>query len=891
MTLHQFLYKALLSLALILICASGYAQDLRGLVLDAEGSPVPFVTVRLEGSPRGTVTNDRGKFVLPVLQNRARIVFSHLGYRQDTISISLPYSGLYVHTMAPDLYSIDIVEIEAGKKDPAYAIMRQVIDHKKDHRNGPDLYTCSSYVKSVLITDDSTLWQPPKELVFMGIPITGERAENRKSKKQRQSDSTARGDSSLVLTDSAMADTAVIDTTPPGPPSPYMSTFVEMMRTTHYRSPGDIKTIVDGYRDFQNRSVESGGITISFEGGNSSEDYRTELQNPLLFIPKYPGADLTFYQNLITVLELGDRPFISPLHSTLWQIVYKFRLVSREYVNGRVVFEIEITPRNPDGPYFAGTLWVVDKEWAISQLDLSIQKTGLSVFNHFSFQHGYEKNQATGTWLLMEENYDYALKNGRSLLKGTTFAEHKSYNLAPTFGKNFFRNEVLRTDVEAFEKDSSYWQTIRPFKLNSLEETFVIKQDSIKTVQASDDYIRYQDSVYNKLGWRDILFEGISYLDRGHGMRYFIDPLASQPRPFGVGGYRHSLGGSIVKTWDRQKQLRVRLSSDYGFKNKDLKGGAQVGFVYDPRHFGRAYVRGGDIYSTITDFTSIGAILSRSNFINKRYIGFGHSREIINGLSLDVRFDFADFQAIDQLELAEWGNDLFGELNIPTEFDPFRQLMTEITLTYTPFQKYMMEPFRKVNLPTPWPTFRLIYRQAIPGVFGSSINWSSITFVVDQEIRPGSMGISRWRMRAGTFPIEGNLRFTDYTFFRGSDPYFFANPLRAFQLLGPTLSTPNEYVEAHYIHDFGGALMQKIPLLKKLPLHIAGGAGTLYIRDQNFLHSEVFAGIGVPIRIKADRFKISGYYVTSYSNYDDALAGQWKFGISFYDPGRKQWSY
>lgn len=891
MPLHLIRNRIFLSLLLILLCGVSSAQNLQGLVLDQDGSPVPFVTVKVEGSRQGTVTDDAGKFNLPVLQNRSNIVFSHLGYRQDTISISLPYSGLYVHTLTPDFYSIDIVEIEAGKKDPAYAIMKQVIEHKKDHRNGPDLFTCASYVKSVLITDDSTLWEPPKELIFMGIDLREDRSRNKKKKDEPASDSTSISDSTVVFADTAALDTAIVDTTPPGPTSPYMSTFVEMMRTTHYRAPREIKTIVDGYRDFQNRSAESGGIMISFDGGNASEDYRTELQNPLLFIPKYPGADLGFYQNLVAVYELGDRPFVSPLHSTLWQIIYKYRLVSREYVNGRVVFEIEITPRNPDGPYFSGTLWVVDREWALSKVDLSIQKAGLNVFNQFQFQHTYQKNQASGDWLLIEENYEYVVKDGKTLLRGTTFAEHKAYDLSPSFSKNFFRNEILRTDAEAFEKDSSYWETIRPYKLNALEETFVVKQDSIKTIQASDDYIRYQDSIYNRLGWRDIIFEGISYLDRGHGMRYFVDPLVSQPRPFGVGGYRHAFGGAVVKTWDRQKQLNVRPNINYGFNNKDLKGGARIGFLYDPRHFGRAYISAGDIYSTITTFTSIGAILSRSNFINKRYIGFGHTREIVNGLMLDVRFDFADFQAIDQLQLAEWGNELFGELNIPTEFDPFRQFMTEIRLTYTPFQKYVMEPFRKVNLPSPWPTFRLIYRQAIPGIFGSSINWSNITFVADQEIRPGGMGISRWRMRAGTFPIEGNLRFTDYTFFRGSDPYFFANPLRAFQLLGPTLSTPNEYVEAHYIHDFGGALMQKVPLLKKLPLHLAGGAGTLYIRDQNFLHSEVFAGIGVPIRIKADRLKISAYYVTSYSNYDAALAGQWKFGISFYDPIRKRWSY
>ena len=878
-----------LTLTLILLASPGMArsQTLRGLVQDEAGKPIPYVTVKFADGSDGTVTDLQGYFTFQGRTRSARVVFSHLGFRQDTVTINWPFTGTYLHTLQADEYSIDIVEIEAGKKDPAYAIIREVIRTKRDHIHGPDQFSCNSYVKTVLINDDSTLWKPPREIKFMGMTFGQNQNED---EKISTSDSVlqALAEPDSLLQDSLMTDTAVVDT---GPPSPYMSNFVEMIRTTYYRAPGDVKTVVDGYRDFQNRNAESGGIMISFAGANASEDYRTELQNPLLFIPKYPGADLNFYKNLIQVLDLGDRPFISPLHNTLWQVIYKYRLVSREYINGKVIFEIEVTPRNPDGPYFAGTLWVVNQDWVLSKVDLSIQRAGLSAFHYFEFQHEYQRDIGSGEWLLYNESYEYAIKDGRTLLRGSTLVEHKEYDLAPVYSRHFFRNEVLRTDAEAFEKDSSYWETMRPMELNSFENAFVVAQDSIKQIQASDEYIRYQDSIYNQLGWRHIFFEGISYLDRLHGMRYFIDPILSQPRPFGVGGYRHSLGGAIIKTWDRQTQLRVRPRIDYGFRNKDLKGSLQLGYVYNPRKFARAYIRGGDVYSTITTFTNIGAILSRSNFINKRFIGFGHGFEIVNGFSVDVRVDFADYQAIDQLLLAEWGNELFGDLNIPVEFDPFRQFMTEIRLRWTPFQKYVMEPFRKVNLPSPWPTFQVIYQQAIPNVFGSSINWSKLTFTAEQEIRPGSMGISRWRLRAGTFPKEGNLRFTDYTFFRGSDPYFFANPLRAFQLLGPTLSTPNEYAEVHYIHDFGGALIQKIPLLKKTPLQLAGGAGTLYIRDQNFLHSEVFAGISFPIRIKADRLKISAYYVTAYSNYENALSGQVKFGISFYDPVRNRWSY
>ena len=674
------------------------------------------------------------------------------------------------------------------------------------------------------------------------------------------------------------------------PPSPTIQTFVEFVAQTYYLAPGMVKTIMEGYRDYHPQSVEGGGITVSFGDANSSQDYRTELNNPFLFLPKFPGAGFTFYQNLIPIQELGDRPFISPLHSTLWQLIYEYKLLSRTYVDGQVVFEIAVTPRNPEGPYFSGTIWIVNGDWAIKRVDLSIQPSALNLFRNFRFQHQYERRPGA-IWLLTDAEYEYAIQGGKTIHRATTKAQYREYNLAAELSPKMFRQELLRTDAEAFEQDSSFWTRMRPYALDQKVEQFVVKQDSISLYHNSAEYIQKQDSIYNHLNWDDFLFNGIAYLDRGHGMHYFLDPLASQPRPFGVGGYRHSLGGSVVKTWNRQKQLRVRASIDYGFLNRDLKGEGGLNYLYDPRKAGRVFASAGDNYSTITNFTNLGAILSRSNFVNKRFIRFGASRELLNGLFVGFETDMADYRAIDQLKLSEFGNNLFGELNIPLEFDPFRQMILEVNVRYTPFQKFYMEPFRKVYLPSPWPTFAVQYRHSIPGVFGSKIHFSAVTFSIDHEFRPGAMGIARWRLRAGTFPIQEGLRFTDYTFFRGSDPYLFANPLSAFQLLGPTISTPNEYIEGHFLHDFGGALIDKIPLLKRTPLMITVGAGGLYIEDQDFWHSEVFGGLLWPIRIKTTRFKIGAYYVTSYSNHSDAIAGQVKFGVSFYDPFRQRWDY
>ena len=77
--------KKLLSLLLFaLSCMTAAAQDkitVRGTVLDGEGQPLPGVTVMIENTTDGTVTDDKGQFSLRAAKS-AVLVFDCMGFRQ-----------------------------------------------------------------------------------------------------------------------------------------------------------------------------------------------------------------------------------------------------------------------------------------------------------------------------------------------------------------------------------------------------------------------------------------------------------------------------------------------------------------------------------------------------------------------------------------------------------------------------------------------------------------------------------------------------------------------------------------------------------------------------------------------------------------------------------------
>lgn len=888
--------KILLFIICLFICQTSLpAQVFRGVVTDIENQPIEGVRIFTAENPeQGVFTKTGGAFSIKLPEGSHTVIFQHLNFEKKTIDIVVPVprnQPMHI-TLIPRDIQMGAVEIYSGKKDPAYAIVKEVIAHKKFYLQAVETYRCETYQKLTL----ESQYQLSKKELKRALADTLQQDSLKTDSLQLDTVSQT-----IVPTDSLIADSLLADSTnipeekekKSSVPDTTRKTLnlIESQATIYFQYPGKYKTVVNAYRSHRTGGSVS-GANLETEVGDGMDQYvATDARNIYLFYQDVSEADFNFYQNLISSPKLGDRPFISPFNSIAWNLTYRYKLEERFYVDGRVNYRISFEPINRIGPYFSGEFVIEDDTWAIKSVDMEVMPTGLNFFQNLRIRHTYTR-LLNRYWLIEEEQYDYEIKDGRTTYFGQSTAIHSEYELNPELKKNFFRNELRVTKKEAFEQDSASWENIRPMSLSAGEKNFTHVQDSIYVHHHSEDYLFKQDSIYNHLKFLDFIVHGITFRDRPRNLQYYFSPLLEQVQPFGVGGYRHSLGFSVRKTWDRWTALGVSGNINYGFANRDYRGSGSVGLVYAPKRFGRAWIRGGKTYSIINQNETIFAFFSPGNFIDRKFIGVGNRIELFNGLYLTTAMDFSSRSAVDEQELAEWHKELFGEDDIPPEFDLFREFQLDFRLSYTPGQKYMMEPFRKLVIGTSkWPTFQIWYKKAMPGVFGSELNFDFLELSAKHEFRPGSMGISRWRIAGGRFLQADNIRFTDYKFFRGSDLYFFANPMRNFQLLGPTISTRNEYLSAHYLHDFEGALLDKIPLLKYAPLQTTGGASVLMIKDNNFFHSEVFYGLQVPLRIKQQRFKIGGYYVVAYSNYENALKGQFKFGLSFFNPVKNQWDY
>jgi hypothetical protein len=197
---------------------------------------------------------------------------------------------------------------------------------------------------------------------------------------------------------------------------------------------------------------------------------------------------------------------------------------------------------------------------------------------------------------------------------------------------------------------------------------------------------------------------------------------------------------------------------------------------------------------------------------------------------------------------------------------------------------------KKVILESRHPVLVAKYKKGVPGLFNSEVNYDYIELGASHELKLKRFGTSAWKVTYGNYINKAGLRVLEHKYFRGSDEIIFSNPLRSFQLLGPTLSTANNFFQANFMHHFEGSILNKVPYLNRLKLELAGGIGILMIEDDNFKHIEAFAGIERMFKIRQQLFRIGTYAVTSINTVEQSNF-TFKVGINMYNAFSRKWDY
>lgn len=792
----------------------------KGKVLDETNVGIPFADIYVKNnSDLRTRADIEGNYLMRLQVGEYYLVFSAMGYENREFYLVVGEATKEVNIQLFPVKVKDLEEFDFSQKRRNIGreiVMRTVgIKNKLDYNQYPHI--CDVYIRA---KDEKS-----------GTVHYSE-------KDQEKDEADARFDDDEKLKEKKMQE---LNNT----------NMVEVEMNRSYAPPNNIKEIRTGYS----------------KRGNDRNLYFTTTAK----------SNFNFFQNTLSLDDLSKSPVQSPI-STAGILSYKYQLVEKIEREGQPTLnKIKITPRNIATSTLEGFIWIQDSTWLVEKIDFTIIKGNLYIYDNFSVQQEFEIYGDT-MCVLKSQLMSYNVAYRKEKFEGSTVVNYSNYNFKPDFKKGLFGNELAVTTEEAYERDSTYWSGKRLTPLTEEEQRFIKQRDSIENLFTKTSYLDSIDSVFNKVTFWKVLWFGIDRRNRANKTQWTISSIAAMMRPLYIAGPRIGPDFDFFKKWDNEKTFDSYTRVDVGLLNGDIKGYTNIRYLYNPFRQSRVGVNFTHNYDLIRSYDALTQVFLRDNFIEKTSGSLYHDFELLNGLYLENSLTYTNRRPLPEgTKFIRWFDKELGNTE-PPEFIQYNALILDFMLRYTPFQKYMREPKRKVVLGSKWPMLYVFYEKGIPQLFGSEVNHDYIRFGAMQTFKIGTLGTSKYHITTGRFLNQKILRPEDMQYHRRGDPILFSNPMYSYQDLDSTLPTMNWYFESHYIHHFNGALINKIPFMKKTRISTVAGGGYLWLPEHNWTHYEVYTGLERIFKFARRRLRIGAYAVFSDGN---QINPRTSFKISF----------
>jgi len=645
--------------------------------------------------------------------------------------------------------------------------------------------------------------------------------------------------------------------------------------------------------DLLNMSMAEISLRYDHENDNHVKEERTGVKkrgNPeALFYLSLTEGDFNLYNNLIRSRVLSQVPFLSPI-SYSGLAAYRYKVTNIKHEGGKKVYTISVKPRQLSNVTVEGELTILDSAWVILSAHFTLPGYHIPEYDHFEInqQYGFFDGKA---WMITRQQFTYYSKTGKGKLSGQTIASYKDFEFNKEFPKKYFGTELSATSQQAYDRDSSFWQNTRMEPLTTKEIRFIHYKDSLFRVTNSKPYLDSIDRLTNKVTWKKVLLFGQTLYNREKKRTWMLPPLTEFYDPFRFGGARIRANVGYYKIFQSKKTISLFTDISYGLRNHDVNGNIGVSHMYNP--FNRGFIN----ISAQRDFQYIFSgdawinMLKRNNFYLNNAAGITHGLELANGLFLTTNASFSYRRSVSDYKTNPKVDTLFGEVNEAVAFESYNAVYGSARLQYTPHQRFIREPKEKIILGSKWPTFYVSWRKGIPDILKSKVDFDYLEFGIEQELKLGVTGVSKYSVRTGNFFNTKDLRLVDYKFQRRGDPILFMNPNEAFQSLDSTFPVFKRFYQAHYVHEFNGAILNKVPLFKNLQLREIAGGGFLYAHERDLRYIEAFAGVEKVIKWPFNpiyKFKLGVYVVGSAAN-QFRNPVQFKIGITSWDRRNNKW--
>lgn len=576
------------------------------------------------------------------------------------------------------------------------------------------------------------------------------------------------------------------------------------------------------------------------------------------------ALDFNFYKN---TYDGFGRGIVSPIGNSAFTY-YKYRLEGA-FVDesGRLVNKIRVLRKRDTDPSLSGYIYINEDLWNIHSVDMWADGKAFSidVLDSIYIKQVNIPVEEPDVWKAFSSNVKFKLKIFGIKFDGLFTAVYTDYNLKPELDEKFFNAEILKIDEGANERDSTYWEEIRPIPLTRAEEVDYKKKDSLQVVWKSKEFQDSMDRQSNKFKILNLL-TGYTYSNSYKKWSISYNSPLSSISYNTVQGYHPLLKGSFRRDLDEDGYRYVTINAGglYGFSDKQFRGYA--GFNYNFNRVNNAAIgmEGGRMTSQFNDENPISTLVnsfitltSRKNYAkyyDKYYARIKGQSELFNGFFVKGFLEYADRKPLYNTTDHSWfyrnsreftSNNPLDLTNTETAAISHHQALTigfDIRIRFR--QEYLSYPNRKFIVGSKYPDLHIQYRRGLP-ILGGDSNYDYLSLAVKDEFKLGMAGLSTFNLEGGMFLSDESVPFVDYHHFNGSETYFTftSTNLDQFRMLEYYAhSTIKPYAKLQWEHYFDGVILGKIPGVRKLQWELVAGTNILY-SETSKTYSEVIIGI------------------------------------------------
>ncbi|MEN9686567.1 MAG: hypothetical protein RLZZ28_2353, partial [Bacteroidota bacterium] len=143
--------KKLPILFLVFLQASAFAGTVSGTISEKNGSVLPFSSILVKSSTMGVSANSKGQYSINLEPGNYTLICQSIGHKSVEKKVKIEKSDQVIDfELEIQQYSLNDVVVTSGAEDPAYAIIRKVIEKREEHLKEIRKFQCEVYIKGQL---------------------------------------------------------------------------------------------------------------------------------------------------------------------------------------------------------------------------------------------------------------------------------------------------------------------------------------------------------------------------------------------------------------------------------------------------------------------------------------------------------------------------------------------------------------------------------------------------------------------------------------------------------------------------------------------------------------------------------------------------------------------